>query len=361
MLIDESVANTYLQQQDSCSSSRKSRVCAVTVTYGEYQHLVRPVLLALLEQTAIWKIILVTNGVRWDAQALVQELGSDRIEAVELDKNRGSAGGYAAGIKRAFDLGAEFIWLLDHDNVPQDRALSELLTAYDRLNERFSTDSIGVVAYRPLHNTDIARGVPARRVKWRPSSFWGFHILDVPYKVWRRTPWGKPRLRGGLPAEVEMSVAMFGGLLFHRAVVEKHGLPREDFVLYADDSEFTHRIVRGGGALRIITAAQVDDLDASWYVQDGPSNTFARWLKGGSDTRIFYCARNHVYLDRHCLPNRRLMYWVNRQVYCLALWFLALIWRKQNRYQVLHQAIQDGLAGRLGIHPEYPIAREEDN
>ena len=359
MLIDGSVLNARLQRHSG--SNCESRTCAVTVTYGDHLNLVRPVLLALLRNTEIWKILLVTNGVRWNVQGLVQELGSDQIEAVELDKNRGSAGGYAAGIKRACDLGAEFIWLLDHDNVPQDRALSELFAAYARLNQEFSTDSLGVVAYRPLHNTDLACGVSARRVKWRPSSFWGFHILDVPYKVWRRTPWGKPRLRGGLPAEVEMSVTMFGGLLFHRAVVEKYGLPREDFVVYADDSEFTHRIVQGGGALRMITAARVDDLDASWYVQQGPNNTFARWLKGGSDTRIFYCARNHVYLDRHCLPNRRLMYWVNRRIYCLALWFLALIWGRKRRYSILHKAIRDGLVGRLGIHPEYPIAREAGN
>lgn len=353
MLTDDAVMQTEFPRPLPSISS----IFAVTVTYGENQHLVRQVLLSLLKDSAIGKIVLVTNGVPWNVEALVHELGPDQIEAVELNDNRGSAGGYAAGIKRAYELGAEFIWLLDHDNVPQDRALSELLAAYIRLNQKFSKDSLAVVAYRPLHHGDIASGVPESRVKWRPSSFWGFHIFDVPYKIWRRTPWGRPSLRGALPTEIDASVAMFGGLLFHREVVEKHGLPREDFVLYADDSEFTHRIVRKEGALRIITSAQVDDIDASWYVQEGYGNTFDRWLKGGSDLRIFYCARNHVYLDKYCLPNQGFMYWLNRRLYCLILYFFALRWGRTARYRVLRKAIQNGLGGRLGVHPEYPIAR----
>jgi len=344
-----------MQPQSPLSSTPS--ICAVTVTYGEHQHLVRQVVLSLLKDADICKIVLVTNGVPWDVSSFVQDLGPDRIEAVELTENRGSAGGYAAGIQRAYELGAEFIWLLDHDNVPQDRARSELLSAHARLNKEFSGESLGVVAYRPLHHGDIAAGVSASRVKWRPSSFWGFHILDMPYKFWRRTPWGRPSLKGALPNEVDASVAMFGGLMFHRTVVEKHGLPREDFVLYADDSEFSHRMVRGAGALRIITSAQVDDVDASWYVQDGYSNTFDRWLKGGSDLRIFYCARNHVYLDKYCLPNTGFMYWLNRRFYCFMLYVFARTGGQMARYRVLQKAIRDGLAGRLGVHSEYPITR----
>ncbi len=351
MLTDDAAVNTQFQRPSEFP------ICAVTVTYGENQHLVRQVLRSLMKDAAIGKAVLVTNGVQWNVEALVQELGPDRIEAVELSENRGSAGGYAAGIQRAYDLGAEFIWLLDHDNVPRERALSELFAAYARLNKTFAKDSLAVVAYRPLHHGDIAAGVPAQRVKWRPSSFWGFHMFDIPYKIWRRTPWGRPSLQGALPTEVDASVAMFGGLLFHRAVVERHGLPREDFVLYADDSEFSHRIVRGNGVLRIITAAQVDDVDASWYVQEGFGNTFDRWLKGGSDLRIFYCARNHVYLDKYCLPSQPLMYWLNRQTYCVLLYIFALIQGRMSRYQILRKAIQSGLSGRLGVHPDYPIAR----
>ena len=331
------------------------RVCAITVTHGDRQHLMRRVLLSLLKEPAIGKIVMVTNGVAWDVQGLVNELDSGRVEAIEFDRNRGSAAAFAAGIKRASELAPEFIWLLDGDNEPQGDALARLLDAHADLSKSFPKDNVAVVAFRPGKQTDLAAGTPLSRLKKRRSSFLGFHIYDLPAKLWRRTRWGRRWTPEALPAFIDMPVAMFGGLLFHRAVVEKHGLPREDFILYADDSEFTNRITQSGGAVRLVTAARIADLDAPWFVERRSRNAFHIWLEGGPDSRVFYSARNHVYFESHCLPQSRLMFWLNRRAFYAVLWTFALIFRRPERYRLLRRAFRDGLAGRLGVAPDLPV------
>ena len=328
-------------------------VCAVTVTFGDRQHLLRPVLLALLREQAVWKIIVVSNAAKWNVQALASELAPDRIEVLEMGSNRGSSAAYAAGIKRACEVGTDFIWLLDDDNEPQKGALSELLSAHARLNEEYPRDRLAVLPYRADQLDEVVSGW---RLKRRPSSFWGFHVLDIPRKLWRKSPWGGPHPCEQLPRIAETEYGPFGGMLFHRAVVEKYGLPRADFVLYADDVEFTYRITSGGGALRVVTSAAMADLEPTGQKAERCFwGSFQHSLKRGSDSRKYYDARNRAYLDSHCFPRNRFMFWINRQVYCSVLWLLALAYRNTARYRLLRAAIKDGLRGRMGMRSEYPL------
>lgn len=349
--MDKSLVET---ERSSAVPDAKSpwSVCAVTVTFGDRKHLLRQVLLALLREKAVWKIVVVNNAAPWDLQALAADLGPDRIEILELDGNQGSSAGFRAGIKRACELGAELIWLLDDDNEPQEGALTDLIAAYVRLNKEVSEDNLAVLGFRSRHHGSVLATSHRGR---RPSSFWGFHVLDVPYKLWSRTPWGLRRSRQLLPSLVEVPGGPFGGLLFHSAVVPRHGLPREDFVLYEDDIEFTYRIIRSGGVLRLVPAAIVVDLETPWEIVGGFRGTARSLLRDSSDARAYYAARNRTYLSRHCFPHNRLMLWVNRRVYCLALQLWAVFSRSMSRYRLLEYAIKDGFEGRLGRRPEYPL------
>ncbi|MGH9525175.1 MAG: glycosyltransferase, partial [Terriglobales bacterium] len=179
-------------------------VHAVVVTHGDNQSLASRVADALLEQAAVRTLILVANGLAWDLGAWAAARPHGRVEVVEMERNRGSAAAYAAGITRARALGAELVWLFDHDNLPAPSALQELLAAYDRLSARFPRDSLAVAAYRPQQYPGVVAGVPARRWNRRRSSFLGFHIFDLPFLLWRRAPWRRVRVPPAPPAEVEV-------------------------------------------------------------------------------------------------------------------------------------------------------------
>src|SRR5947209_6687626 len=50
-----------------------------------------------------------------------------------LPENVGGAGGFHAGMQTAYDGGAEWIWLMDDDTIPQPDSLAKLLAARERV------------------------------------------------------------------------------------------------------------------------------------------------------------------------------------------------------------------------------------
>ncbi|MBB6186543.1 glycosyltransferase [Rhodanobacter sp. MP7CTX1] len=330
-------------------------IFAVTVTYGQRRSLLEQMLVATLAE-GIRDIVIVDNGAGWDVGELVSQYPDASLHLVSMGSNQGSAAGFAGGIGAAMQAGAEMIWLLDDDNRPLTGALHALLEVYAVLLAHGGTkQDTAVLAFRPEHQADVAMGVPQARINPRRSSFLGFHVLDIPYKLWRRTPWGKPQARHGLPAMVKLDIAPYSGLLLHREAVEAIGLPRTDFVLYADDSEWSFRITRRGGRIVLVTTAHIEDLESSWNIKRRFGTSFSGLLCGPGDSRAFYSTRNAAFLCTHCQPSNWPLRAINRTTYLALLWFLAWAKGRHGRYRLLNQAVSDGVAGRLGLHSEYPL------
>lgn len=330
-------------------------IFAVTVTYGQRRGLLEQMLAATLAE-GIRDIVIVDNGAGWDVADLRQDFPKARLHIVPMGSNRGSAVGFAAGIDQALQAGAAMVWLLDDDNRPLQGALRALLAACEaQMASGVSRQDAAVLAFRPEHQADVAMGVGHARINPRRSSFLGFHVLDIPYKLWRRTPWGRPRLRDGLPATVVLDMAPYSGLLLHREAIEAIGLPRADFVLYADDSEWSYRITQRGGRIQLVTDARIEDLESSWNVKRRFGTSFTGLLCGTGDSRAYYGTRNATYLCTHCLAGNRVWRALNRTVFMLLLGCLAWIKGRRGRAQLLNQAVRDGAAGRLGPRAQYPL------
>lgn len=335
-------------------NDRLVSTCIVTVTYGDRKHLLEQMIEGGLGQ-GLTRFVVVNNGAQWDVSELKLMFPDLDLEIVDMGSNKGSAAGFAAGIQRAYDLGVEYIWLMDDDNCPQIGCLDELLHVYARESQTTPADRLAVLAFRPEHQADVAMGVATHRINPRANSFRGFHVLDIPYKIWRRTPWGKPRVRGALPATVALDMAPYSGLLFHRDLIQSIGLPNADFVLYADDSEFTYRIAKKGGRTLLVTAAMIDDLESSWNIKARFGNSFIGNLKGADDFRAYYSMRNGVYLDTISMRKSGFVFWVNRVVYMMFLFLFSIALGKRERYHLLREAVDDGLSGRLGVNKAFPL------
>jgi GT2 family glycosyltransferase len=339
---------------DADNAINPSQVTVVTVTYGDRRHLLEPVLRAALAQE-VGKIIVVNNGASWNINTLASGIGLNAVEVLDMGSNTGSARGCSAGIAQAMEAGAELIWLLDDDNKPTDGALSVLLAEYTRLRAKRAADQLAVLAFRPEQQAMVAMGGALNRINPRKSSFHGFHIFDVPYKIWRRMPWGKQRIKETLPRTLNLDVAPYGGLLFHRLVIDKISLPRADFVLYGDDTEFTYRITRNGGQIVLVTGAVIEDLESSWNAKQRFGNSFSALLCGSGDFRAYYSMRNCTFFDAHCLPHNRYMFWINRQIYMMTISIFSLIKGQADRHRLLVQAVNDGFTQHLGVNKEFPL------
>ena len=121
------------------------------------------------------------------------------------EQNTGSANGYAVGLQAALEEGAEYLWMMDDDNAPTASAVRLLHEELARLGDEVGLQNAAVLGFRPSQQEDIARGVPRRFAIQPRSSYFGFHVAQLPYKLWRRLPWGRPK--GTPPRAIDLPFA----------------------------------------------------------------------------------------------------------------------------------------------------------
>lgn len=327
-------------------------VIAVLATYLDRSAMLEAVLDRLRDE-GVARAVVVDNGGTWPvAEHLAARFG-DFVDVVAMGSNQGCALGYARGIERALALHADMIWLLDDDNRPSAGSLSALTAVWHAEKPQVGSDRLVVTAVREEHHADVLAGVPEQHLKVRWNSFGGFHLRDLGYKLWRRTPFGRPS--GHAPATARVDVTPYGGALFHRSLVERFGLPYLDFYQYGDDTEFMWRVTRAGGRIVVVTAARIEDLEVSWNPTVQLANRFSGLVAGSSKFRTYYSARNAAYFESRFRSNNRLMFGLNRLVY---LGLIALYARRNGhpeRYRLVREAVADGQAGRLSVNQNYKL------
>jgi len=110
----------------------KETVAAVVVTYNR-KHLLKECLDALLAQTRPIDAIIVMDNASTDGTPEFLEaqgyLTNPIIDYVRLSENTGGAGGFHYGVKRGYEQGFDWLWLMDDDVKPVNSTLAELVAA----------------------------------------------------------------------------------------------------------------------------------------------------------------------------------------------------------------------------------------
>ncbi|MGV8921191.1 MAG: glycosyltransferase [Pseudomonas sp.] len=331
-----------------------NKTTLVTLTYGDRLPYLQTLVGRSLASSQIERVIIVSNASVAPLESLARAWPG-QVEVIYLQENTGSAKGYSVGIKAALDTDAEYIWLMDDDNAPTINAIAVLhhrLYQRERIDGR---DKAAVLGFRPTHQADIAAGVPNYLAIQRRSSYFGFHIAQLPYTIWHRLPWGLPKPKRARQPMVQLPFATYGGLLAHRSVYERIGLPLDALLLYADDREYTWRITAGGGRIFLVTEALLDDLEASWNIKARTCNIYESFLLGGSDLRAYYGARNQAWFDKNIWASSSWLYGLNRWVFFQLLRVVAKRTGAKQRLDLIEKAIHDGESGVLGLHQSYPL------
>lgn len=328
----------------------RARVVVVTVTYGDRGRFLDAVLCRLRGdpmQERVARIIVVDNAASDSTQDVIKRHVSEeaRIHHVRLPTNLGSAGGFEVGLREALTTPVrwELAWLLDDDNVPRDDALERLVKTWSSFPDRAATAVSAARSQRPAHRRILA-GWPVRHVYSRPSSFLGFHVLDVPGKVRMRAT-KRPDATITPSEPVDIPFAPYGGLLIPRALIERIGLPRAEFFTYADDTEYTARIAASGGRLVLDPGSEVHDIDASWDQQTVQATLPQRLIQSPFEMRVYLTVRNTTFVSRHRLRRSPFWFAVNQLVFRILVLVVGLRARKMGRVLLVYQAMREGCAG----------------
>lgn len=321
-------------------------VTAVIVTYGDRRALLMQVLERLRDE-GVGHVVIVDNGARWMVAAETSARFGSWAEVVSMGGNLGSARGFIAGLEAAMRSGSPFLWVLDDDNRPRPGCLAILCKAYEEEAARTPGGLTAVAALRAEH---FAGRVSARQLMTRWDSFGGFHVADVVAKLVQRLPVPSAPAR-----RRRLGVAPYGGMLFHRSLVERVGLPLAEFCQYGDDTEFTWRVTRMGGRIVQIANAEVEDLDAAFQKNTQLRNRFLGALLADSDFRTYYTFRNLAYFEDRFRRRNRALFALNRTIYFAILRHYARRLDRLERYRFIRASAEEGLSGRLGQSDRFPL------
>jgi GT2 family glycosyltransferase len=211
------------------------RVICVIVTYNRLDLLIEAFQAVSIQTTPPDLVVIVDNcssdGTRDWLMALAEERAD--VSPVFLDSNCGGAGGFYYGIKTAYELGADWIWTMDDDTVPNRDALEGLIHS-------------GIIGG---NGDDSDVGFLASEVNWKDGAR---HQMNVPgvAKDWNS---GHDLCQGA----VKISYASFVSILINRDAIQKVGFPVRQFFIHGDDVEFTLRVTAAGFAAFYVSSSKV--------------------------------------------------------------------------------------------------------
>jgi rhamnopyranosyl-N-acetylglucosaminyl-diphospho-decaprenol beta-1,3/1,4-galactofuranosyltransferase len=196
---------------------------------------------------------------------------------LRLAENTGGAGGFHEGVKRGYELGYDWLWLMDDDAEPYLDSLFLLEPFFERPeivalanavvkpNGEFAVDHRGI--------TDF-------------SSVFPVILKTIDLSCYRDD-------------EVEIDLASFVGLLVRKNAVEKVGFPEKKYFIHCDDVEYCLRLLMVGKLL-LIPESKIKHKEAS-NIGSKRISFEKLWLK-------YYLRRNLISLSKHYSKNKFKLY-----------------------------------------------------
>jgi hypothetical protein len=172
------------------------------------------------------KVLLVDNGSTDGSVAFLKEKFPE-IELIENARNVGFAEGNNVGIRRAQEMGAEFVLLLNNDTTVEPAFLMELVDAAQ------ADERIGVIGPR------LNRAAKRDRV-W----FAGGKISM--WLGWTRHVGNRSKDRGQFTGVVDEDYQTGAAMMLSREALAKTGLLDADYVSYFEDADLCVRARRAG-------------------------------------------------------------------------------------------------------------------
>lgn len=167
------------------------------------------------------RIVVVDNASTDSTARVLSHARYQDVQVCRLHKNTGASGGFSLGFQLGYATGADFVWVMDDDVIPDEDALQKLLDARSCLEDQ---------SVYPPYIVSTAR-TPAGDLTNTPGVARGRNVLNYP--DWPRF------LEHGL---VPTAQATFVSILISRNVIGDNGFPIADMFIWGEDTEYTRRI-----------------------------------------------------------------------------------------------------------------------
>lgn len=200
-----------------------AKIFAFILTYNRKDLLDRSLEAVFAQSRPCDRVIVVDNGSSDGTEAMLREKWGARVDVYVLAKNVGAAGGFNAGMRIAYQEGADFLWVMDDDVIPAPDALEKLV------------DADGFLASRGIERSFVISSA------WTEDD----RVTNVPKIDTRHNGLGYENWPLLLEHRIVPVIrSTFISILLPRATLAEHGVPVSDMFIWGEDSEFTYRITK---------------------------------------------------------------------------------------------------------------------
>ena len=196
-------------------------VYAVVLTYNRKNLLSRCLDCIFAQSRPCDSVIVVDNCSSDGTSEMLRQDWGDRVEVHTLSRNIGASGGFNAGVRIAYQAGADFVWLMDDDVLPEKNTLAKLVEA-DQFLANACIDRAFVLSSAWAED---GRATNVPKIDTRPAAggyeSWPLFLRHMMVPVTRAT---------------------FVSILLPRSTIAEYGLPLSPMFIWGEDSEYTLRI-----------------------------------------------------------------------------------------------------------------------
>lgn len=199
------------------------QIFAVILTYNR-KELLKRCLDAVCSQTRPCdSVIVIDNASQDDTQQMLLDIDQPNLKVYVLSHNIGASGGFNAGFRLAYQQGADFVWMMDDDVIPEPEALQCLVEAEEHL-QRKDIDRAFLLS-TALTEKGLATNTPDLNIR----------LNKIGYVDWPEM------IEYGM---VPVRRATFVSILVPRSTLAEHGLPIASMFIWGEDTEYTLRITK---------------------------------------------------------------------------------------------------------------------
>ncbi|MDN3496432.1 glycosyltransferase [Planococcus sp. APC 4015] len=214
-------------------------------------------------------VVIIDNASTDDTTQLVESfrerLGTNLVYK-RLDTNTGGSGGFSEGMRVAYDLGSEWIWLMDDDV----EVLPDGLARMGAWAPRF-------------------KSIQGRRYDYDGSEFYWQYRVAEPLGI--PIPFAPSKFDSS--GFKEMNSGCFEGMFIHRSIVQQIGLPDPRFFIYWDDQTY------GWLASRLTTSVIVDEFVLRRTREIKQWDMGIRHMNASSNAYRYYIMRNRAHIKQY--------------------------------------------------------------
>lgn len=325
----------------------------VVVTYGDEQRfkgLASTIKSAL--DAGSKKIILVDNGTQYElVDKVKEELKSNKVKIKSLPSNEGSAKGFIYGIEEVLKdqniLQNEYILILD-DDVTLDK---DFLHNFSIVLKEHGYDCQKIVwsLYRKGREKTFNESADKNKYFYL-NNIGGFSLFR------KRSEYLTKRKYRDIS---EPFLITWAGMLIKKSDLATIKLPKTDYYVYEDDSEFSINIHEAGYSIYKSDKLILRENSKSWFEKNGkPQSGYRLYYENASpEGRYLYKIRNSVNLTKNKLLTNKLVFYTNIIIFLLAGYLRYGLFRmgSLNKLNKLITAVEAGLNDHLGKENEWDL------